>query len=260
MRDGPLSKPLREQPDRRKASRRLAFYAAAPAALAIAAVTYSLARREPPPSKVILTPSPPVTADLIIDGRPSGQLPPFVHTLAPGKHRIELRAAGYKPFSATVDVKAGAMPVELAASLEAEGPLQVQGVVLAQSPLPAPPAAAPTSPPPPRPQAARKPKAGSETVAPAEQAVRAEPPPIVAATPVAPGTIGYLVVQSKPAARLTIDGRDTGRWTPVPAANPIALPAGSHSVVFESADGRRHEELVQIEAGKTARFVRALPP
>ena len=67
------------------------------------------------------------------------------------------------------------------------------------------------------------------------------------------------MVQSKPAARLTIDGRDTGRWTPVPAANPIALSAGSHTVVFESADGRRHEERVEIEAGKTARFVRALP-
>ena len=98
-----------------------------------------------------------------------------------------------------------------------------------------------------------------DNVAPVEQLLRAEPPPIAAATPVTPGTIGYLVVQSRPAARLTIDGRDTGRWTPVPAANPIVLPAGSHTVVFQSADGRRHEERVEIEAGKTARFVRALP-
>ena len=257
MRAGALSKPLREERNRTNRARRLARYVAAPAVLGIVALAYSLARREPPPAKVIVTPSPPVAADLVIDGRPSGQLPPFVHTLAPGKHRIELRAEGYKPFSATVDVKAGAMPIELTAKLEADHPLQVEGVVLAPSRLPPPPAVAP--PPPRKPQAARKPMRAPDNVAPVEQLLRAEGPPIAAATPVAPGTIGYLVVQSKPAARLTIDGRDTGRWTPVPAANPIVLPAGSHTVVFESADGRRHEERVEIEAGKTARFVRALP-
>jgi len=87
----------------------------------------------------------------------------------------------------------------------------------------------------------------------------AAPPPIVAATPVAPVSVGYLVVQTKPATRLTIDGKDTGRWTPVPAANPISLAAGAHLVVLETADGRRLEEQVQIEAGKTARFARVLP-
>ena len=59
--------------------------------------------------------------------------------------------------------------------------------------------------------------------------------------------------------RLTIDGRDTTRWTPVPAANPIALPAGAHTIVFETADGRRLEEQIEIEAGKTAKLSRALP-
>ena len=256
LRDGALSRPLRDRPDRTKAARRLVLYAAAPAALAIAALAYALVRREPPPAKVIVTPSPPVAADLIIDGRPSGQLPPFVHALAPGKHRIELRAQGYKPFSATVEVKAGAMPIELGAKLEADQPLQVESVVLTQSPLPPPPA---VTPPPRKPQASRKAQRAPDNVVSVEPLLRAEPPPIAAATAVAPDTIGYLVVQSKPAARLTIDGRDTGRWTPVPAANPIVLPAGSHTVVFESADGRRHEEQIEIEAGKTARFVRALP-
>jgi hypothetical protein len=71
--------------------------------------------------------------------------------------------------------------------------------------------------------------------------------------------LGYLTAASKPAARLTIDGRDTGRWTPVPPANPIALPAGAHTVVFETADGKRVEEQLQIEAGKTSRLIRSLP-
>jgi len=67
------------------------------------------------------------------------------------------------------------------------------------------------------------------------------------------------VVKSRPAARLTIDGRDANRWTPVPAANPIVLPVGEHTLILESADGQRLEELVQIEAGKTAQVVRTLP-
>src|SRR5205823_2948691 len=165
MRAGALSKPLREERNRTNRARRLARYVAAPAVLAIVALAYSLARREPPPAKVIVSPNPPIAADLIIDGRPSGQLPPFVHTLAPGKHRIELRAEGYKPFSATVDVKPGAMPIELAAKLEADRPLQVESVVLTPSPLPAPPAAVTQSPPPRKVQAARKPTRTPENAA-----------------------------------------------------------------------------------------------
>jgi hypothetical protein len=71
--------------------------------------------------------------------------------------------------------------------------------------------------------------------------------------------MGYLVVKSRPAARLTIDGRDANRWTPVNSANPIVLPVGPHTLVLESADGQRLEEQVVIEAGKTAQVVRTLP-
>ena len=71
--------------------------------------------------------------------------------------------------------------------------------------------------------------------------------------------LGYLVTNTRPAARVSIDGRETGRWTPVPEANPIALPAGAHTILFETADGKRHEETLQIEPGKTSRLVRDLP-
>ena len=70
--------------------------------------------------------------------------------------------------------------------------------------------------------------------------------------------LGYLVAATRPVARVSIDGRETGRWTPVPAANPIALPAGAHTIVFETAEGKRHEETLQIEPGKTSRLVREL--
>src|SRR5260370_240285 len=84
-------------------------------------------------------------------------------------------------------------------------------------------------------------------------------PAVAEATPVRSAGVGYLTAATKPAARLTIDGRDTGRWTPVAPANPIALPAGAHTIVFETADGRRLEEQLQIEPGKTARLIRSLP-
>jgi len=68
--------------------------------------------------------------------------------------------------------------------------------------------------------------------------------------------LGYLVTNTRPAARVSIDGRQTGRWTPVPEANPIALPAGAHTILFETADGKRYEETLQIEPGKTSSLVR----
>ena len=253
MRNAALTRSLREQGTRANAGR-WALYAAVPVALGVAAVSYVIGQREPVPGKVIVTPTPPVVADLIIDGRASGQLPPFVHMLSPGAHRIELRADGYKPFAATVQVAPGGAPVELNAKLEVERPLQVEGVVLTQAP-----AAAPPAPPPRNLPSSRKLQRAAPPAPPVEPLVSPPPPQLAAATSVVPPSIGYLVVQTKPATRLTIDGRDTGRWTPVPAANPIALPAGPHTLVFESADGRRHEEQVEIEAGKTARFVRALP-
>src|SRR5436190_6608693 len=146
--------------------------------------------RDPPAGKLIVTPSPSVPADLIVDGRPSGQLPPFVRNLPHGKHRIEVRAEGYKAFSAAVEVGAGNDPLELTAQLLPERPLQLDGVVL--------------SPPPavekPRPTARKRERTAQPSAEPEAG------PTITAATPVAPAPVGYLVVKSRPAARLSIDG------------------------------------------------------
>ncbi len=262
MRGAALSRPA----PRAGGARRMALYAVVPLAVVLAGISWvaRTSRREALPGTVIVTLSPPVaSADLAIDGRPSGSLPPFVHTLSPGRHRLEGRAEGFRPFAVTVEVAPGGQPREVVASLEPEQPMQLEGAARAQPPQDAPaetplhkkaPAARPT--------ASTKPAAATK---PPAQRV------IAAATPVAPAPereptqtsvpapIGYLVVKTMPAARLTVDGRDLGRWTPVPPANPVTLPAGAHTLVLESADGRRLEEQVQIEAGKTARLVRSLP-
>ncbi len=86
-----------------------------------------------------------------------------------------------------------------------------------------------------------------------QKASPAEP----ASTQVA-GAVGYLIAATSPVARVHIDGRETGRWTPVPPASPIALPAGDHTIVFVTAQGQRLEEQVSIEAGKTKSLIRKL--
>jgi serine/threonine protein kinase len=214
MRGSALSRPLAEQPTR-PSGRHWAVYAGIPIAIGVLGVSLAVRlQRDPLPGKVIVRPSPSVAADLIVDGRPSGQLPPFVRTLPPGAHRIEVRAEGFKPFSTSVEVRAGAEPIDLVARLTADKAPRMD-------PVPA--------------------------------------PAIKAASPVPEPGIGYLVVQARPAARLVIDGKDAGRWTPIPAANPIVLREGVHTLVLETADGQRLEEPIRIEAGKTARLVRSLP-
>jgi len=226
MRGSALSKPLAEQKTR-PTGRRWAVYAGIPIAIGVLGVSLAVRlQRDPAPGRVIITSSPPVAGDLIVDGRPSGQLP-AVRNLPAGTHRIEVRAEGFKPFSTSVDVRGGGNPVEVVARMIAEKPAQVDGVV---------------------------PGSAADKVAVADPAPR-----IKAASPVPEPRVGYLVVQARPAARLVIDGKDAGRWTPIPAANPIVLREGVHTLVLETADGQRLEERVRIEAGKTARLVRALP-
>ena len=69
------------------------------------------------------------------------------------------------------------------------------------------------------------------------------------------GPVGYLVAATYPVAKVSIDGRDSGRWTPVAPVNPIALSPGSHTVVFETMQGKKQEQRVDIEAGKTSRVI-----
>ena len=348
LRSSPMARPLKAQQPQPK--RRWPLYAGIALALAVAGLVWFLLAQpqEVRPGKIVVTPSPSVTAELFIDGKPSGPLPPFVHTLAAGKHRIEVRADGYKPFTTEVHVRSGGTPLEVDAQLTADGPMQVEGVVLTQ-PAPEKPAepqqpppdaqkkkhlwakkAAPKQAEPEPPQAIieepRPEEPPPETTvvvvdkqsrlrivtdppgaevrvdgkvvgtspvttgpldpgpyhpviatldgyAPARKAAKLNPtgttqlslqfemeaPKLAESTPAPTAAVGYLTAATKPAARLTIDGRDTGRWTPVPPANPIALPAGAHTIVFETADGRRLEEQLQIEPGKTSRLIRSLP-
>src|SRR5205807_1541470 len=111
--------------------------------LAGAGAVWFARSRAPLPGKVIVTVRPAVPSELLVDGRSSGPLPPFVRHLSAGRHRLEVRAEGYKPFAATVEL--GRRPVEVEAVLSREepaAPVQVQA-----PPSEARPQATPTPPP-----------------------------------------------------------------------------------------------------------------
>jgi len=71
-----------------------------PIALGVVGVSIAIRmQRDPLPAKVIVTPFPSVPADLIVDGRPSGPLPPFLRNLPAGNIASRFAPKGFKPFS-----------------------------------------------------------------------------------------------------------------------------------------------------------------
>ena len=70
-----------------------------------------------------------------------------------------------------------------------------------------------------------------------------------------PQGFGKLVTISSPVARISVDGKDSGRWTPVPNAKPLELPAGKHTITYTSADGRKATRVVTVEIGETVKVV-----
>lgn len=63
---------------------------------------------------------------------------------------------------------------------------------------------------------------------------------------------GFLTVTAEPAAKLEVDGKDTGLTTPV---TKLALKAGKHKVTLTSLDGKTKRTLgVTITAGEEKRL------
>ena len=58
-----------------------------------------------------------------------------------------------------------------------------------------------------------------------------------------------------PWARVFVDGRDTGRNTPV---RNYPVPPGSHTIGLRTNDGTMHTVQVDVPAGENVRIVRQL--
>lgn len=157
------------------------------------------------------------------------------------------------PTAGPPPVAAGRSAEARAHTLEASAPV-TRPLADASAPpgLAVPDAATPDRPRPPavKPTIARprrRPDAGT-------RAATAKPQP----PPPGPTGFGFLIVASKPWARVWIDGHDTGRNTPVPPSSPLRLSAGLHRVSLR-VEEQTFDFTVTIEAGVTTKLVRALP-
>ena len=151
--------------------------------------------------------------EVLVDGKPIGKTPTAqLANLTPGRvYKVSARLPGYKPYSGEFSSKdEPELRVEL--PLEKEPPPRVV--------------------PPPKP-------------APLPAPVVAKPPPHVPANK----PKGRLACSSNPAgAEIFVDGRSTGRQTPVPISNPLELPVGAHKVVFKFGGKSSAAQPIDIKA------------
>ena len=67
--------------------------------------------------------------------------------------------------------------------------------------------------------------------------------------------LGKLVTASRPSAKLLLDGKDTGRRTPISPAQPLELTAGPHTLTYIADDGTKATREVNILANETTKVV-----
>ncbi len=81
------------------------------------------------------------------------------------------------------------------------------------------------------------------------------PAPKPAPKPAAAKGSGKLMTSSQPVAKVAIDGKDTGMWTPIPPAKALVIPAGSHTITFTAADGRKAKRKITVKDGETVKLI-----
>ena len=159
-------------------------------------------------------------AAIVVDGEKKGTSPATLE-LRPGPHRIRVDLEGYQAQSESVEVEQG-------------GKAAVTFLLKRLAPAP------PESPPdqkPPLDHTAKKPPAEAPEVS---------------------ANMGFLVANTIPWAKVIVDGKDTGKTTPVAPRSKIPLKPGRHKVTFD-VDGKRFDFSIVVEVGKITRLIRKLP-
>jgi hypothetical protein len=199
----------------------------------------------PEPGTIDVRTTPAVLGDLLLDDVYRGHPPLFINDVRPGSHRLKLNAAGYLSAEKQVQVETGkAVSVDL--TLVQEPPKQPE--VVAPPPVVEQPPAAPehggqrTS------DRSRHHDSHAAASAPATQQQPAAP-----GAAAAKAGMGTLVVNTVPWSLVTIDGRDTGRTTPL-LSYPIA--PGLHELRLQIATGRVFVERIEVRPGQTVNVTR----
>ncbi|GMU03720.1 hypothetical protein KH5H1_78430 [Corallococcus caeni] len=170
-------------------------------------------------------------AEITVDGKSLGKLPGAkLGDLEMGKkYTFTAKRAGYKPFSGDFTSKGDAevrVPVDM----------------VAESPPPEPKATPTPTPPKPKPPVVAEPS-------PKPQPKPPPPKPAAAA-------MGKFACSTSPAgAQIWVDGKNTGRVSPVTLGNPLALPVGKRKVVFKLNGKSTKPQVVVIEAEGIAKLI-----
>jgi serine/threonine protein kinase len=69
---------------------------------------------------------------------------------------------------------------------------------------------------------------------------------------------GYLVANTKPWSKVYIDGKYTGRETPIAHDKKLKLKAGKYKLSFETPDGKRHDFNIVIVHDKVEKIIKRL--
>jgi serine/threonine protein kinase len=157
-------------------------------------------------------------AEIKVDGKSAGQTPNAkLANLSIGKrYKFVASRVGYKPFTGEF-TSDGDPEVRVEFSLEKEEPKPV-----AETPKPPPPK--PTPPPPPKPAPSK--------------------------------VLGKLAASTKPAgAQIWVDGKYTGRDTPVAIGNPLLLPVGARKIVFKLNGKQTKPQTVNITEADVAKLI-----
>ena len=192
----------------------------------------------------------PIKGTLYLDGKKKASLvntPSYsLEDVSAGEHELEVRD-GERVFKSTITVEAG-KTVSVSVKFPVEARPQPETTPLPR-PRPKPrPVVKPRPRPRPKPRPVVKPRP------------RPKPRPVVKPKPrPRPGKKpGLLMLMSKPWARVFIDGRDTGRNTPIPPSNPLSVSPGRHKLTLVSK-GKKYHYKVVIRSGKYLKLVKILP-
>ncbi|NOJ97114.1 protein kinase [Corallococcus coralloides] len=166
-------------------------------------------------------------AEISVDGKSLGKLPGAkLGDLEMGKkYTFTAKRSGFKPFSGDFTSN-GNTEVRVAVDMVEEAP----------PPEPKP------KPPPPEP----KPKPVVATP---------KPPPEPKPKPAA-AALGKFACSTSPAgAQIWVDGKNTGRVSPVPLGNPLQLPVGKRKVVFKLNGKSTKPQVVVIDTENVAKLI-----
>jgi serine/threonine protein kinase len=221
--------------------------------------------RSPPLGAIELRTEPSVAAKIELDDVYRGVAPLRMDGVHIGLRRLSIEADGYLPVSKAVDVQPGATAlIEVALVPDrphsepttpppsSPTPTTTGGTGIPSSPAlpegvtgPVATSATPPAQTESKDSGHRRRQKHRETEAPAGGASTAAP------SAAAPGTPGTLMISSMPWAYVWVDGRDTGRTTPLMG---YSLNPGPHEVQLRTALGQVYKQRVQMVPGQTTRL------